>query len=215
MALIRVLVVDDHPVTLHGVSAMLQTANDIEIVGQVTNSDEMFQLARFRQPDVLILDLGISDKTMPEMVAALRQECPGTKVLIFSGGCCSPSELEELIQSGIVGYVLKSERVENVINAVYTVHEGSLWFSRIVMKCLLPAGESLRGFTERELQILQLLVEEKSDKEISYALGVSERMVRHHLRSLYDKLGVVSRVGAAVQAVQQQLVKIPPDNQSG
>ncbi len=146
-------------------------------------------------------------KARSQTVTALRQQCPGTKILILTA-YDSDATVRGLISAGAVGYILKDEAPQKVVRAIRTVLQGDTWFSRAIVDKMkrLGIGEQAAVaspvLTERETQMLLLVVKGKTNAAIANELSIAEPTVRFHLRSLYDKIGVRSRTEAAIWAVE-------------
>lgn len=202
MKKVRVLVVEDHPITQAGIYAILETAPDLTPMGKAASSQEALTLAFQRHPDVLLLGMCTSGLSSTELVTTLRQQCPHTQILMLNDAC-DATWLHELAELGIAGYILKNEAPDVIINAIQTVAQGDTWFSQPVITKLIsrPDYETpTNDLTTKELTILQWVASEKTDKEIAHSLSVSERTIRKYLRHIYDKLGVDSRAGACYEA---------------
>lgn len=204
---IRVLLADDHPLVRAGIRATLCNETDIIFVGEAADGVEARRLTEELEPDVLLLDLSMPGPSAVDTVTYLRERCPNVKVLILTA-FDDDAYVRGLVNAGVAGYILKDEVPEAVARALHTVVEGGTWFSRHLVKKLtqMPSGEVEADaeeepqLTGREMQILQLLVEGLTDREIGQALGLSERTVRYCLRNVYDKLRVSNRVEAAYRA---------------
>ncbi len=138
----------------------------------------------------------------------LQQHCPTAKTLVLltrHDEIC----LRQLIDHGAVGGILKNDTPDKLIEAIRTVVKGEIWFSSpLLQKLVQPQREKqVPNLTERELEMLQLVVAEKTSKEIALVFGIAERTVRCHLNGIYTKLGVNTRVGAAVEAITLKLVQ--------
>lgn len=213
IAPIRVLLADDHPLIRSGISTMLSTYSDIiELVGEATNAHEAHFMTcdpDFR-PDVLLLDLNMPGPSPLETIAIIREKCPNVKVIVLTGHS-EDAYVRALVGFGIEGYIFKDEATEVIIQAIHTVVSGGTWFSQSVVTKLMRwktstsrqnAGLSL---TNRELDILQLVVRGYTDQKISQELGIADRTVRYNLQVIYTKLEVKTRIEAAVKAVQLKL----------
>ena len=210
---IRVLLADDHPLVRAGIRATLSSETDIVVVGEAADTMEAQRLAEEVQPDVLLLDLSMPGPSATETVTYLRERCPKVKVLILTA-FDDDAYVRGLVNAGVAGYVLKDEVPEAVSCALRAVVAGGTWFSRHLMQKLAqdPMDDAKAGgieeepqLTGREVQILQLLVEGQTDREIGQALNLAERTVRYCLRNIYDKLRVANRTEAAYRASQLRL----------
>ncbi len=212
MTTIRVLLADDHPLVRAGLRAALAPEDDITLAGEAADGHETQRLAGDLQPDVLLLDVSMPGPPAVETVAFLRAECPGTKVLVVTA-YKDPALVRGLLAAGARGYVLKDEPNAAVVHAIRVVAQGGSWVSRPVIEGLVqPETDEATGvvapaLTGQETAVMQLMVAGKADAEIGRALQISERTARRHLRSIYDKLHVDTRVEAAVRAVQLGLVR--------
>lgn len=207
---IRVLLADDHPLVRAGIRATLCGEPDLIFVGEAANGIEARSLSEELEPDVLLLDLSMPGPPAVETVTYLRERCPNTKVLILTA-YDDDAYVRGLIKAGVAGYILKDEVPEAVVRALHSVRDGGTWFSRPLMQRLAKTPSFASDTTEegdepqltgREVQILLLLVEGQTDREIGQALNVAERTVRYCLRNIYDKLGVSNRTEAAFRASQ-------------
>lgn len=210
--IIRVLLADDHPLVRAGIRATLIAEGDFALIGEATNGDEVRQMCSELKPDVLLLDVQMPGPTAVQTVSYLRTQCPELRVMVLTAHD-NEVYVRSLISAGAVGYVLKDEAPQVVVRAIRTVLLGDTWFSRPIVEKMArlgidqpPSSEST-GLTKREIELLQLLVNGNTDRQIGQALGIAERTVRHYLRNIYSKLGVNSRVEAAVCAVNMGLVQ--------
>ncbi|MGH2542090.1 MAG: LuxR C-terminal-related transcriptional regulator [Ardenticatenaceae bacterium] len=185
---------------------------DIEIVGTAACGDEAVQQCRTLQPDVLLLGLNLPGLSPPEILKLALEQCATMKVLVLTV-FEDESTIRQALLTEVAGYLLKNESPATIRQAIRTVTQGGSWFSPGILSGL--AGEpiirveqdEIPELTPRETQVLRLMVADMTDKEISQSLKIGERTVRHHLRSIYNKLGVNTRVGAAVQAMRLGLVE--------
>lgn len=209
---IRVVLADDHPFMRAGIRATLSGEDDIVVVGEAADGDQAQRLCLQLKPDVLLLDMQMSGPPATATVAFLRERCPQVKVLVLTA-YDDDVYVQGMLAIGVAGYVLKDDVPEALVRALRAVMRGDTWFSGRVLRNLALKRESsaFQGegtrLSGRELEIVQLLAAGMADKEIGDALYVSERTVRYHLRAIYDKLGVKSRVAAAVRATQLGLVQ--------
>ncbi len=209
---IKVLVADDHPLVRKGIVTTLTAESDLKVVGEATEGDEVQLACRRLQPDILLLDLNMPGMSSLEIMSILAEQCPSTRVIVLTAHD-DIGYVRHMISMGAVGYLLKDEALSAVVQAIRTVMRGGKWFSEpILMKLVSEPSEDLPlmgkfvALTEREITLLKLMAMGHSDAEIGQLLNLSERTIRHYLRTIYDKLGVNSRVEAAVQAVRYGLL---------
>lgn len=206
---IRVLIVDDHAVVRGGLSKFLQVHKDVEVVGEAENGAEAVRLARQLQPNVVLMDL-----KMPEMdgVAAtreIRSKQPGVRVIVLTS-FAEDNMVQGALQAGATGYLLKNVSGAELANAIRAANAGRITLSSEATEALVhaaahpivPADE----LTEREREVLALMVDGLSNQEIADRLFLSLGTVKFHAGNIYSKLGVDSRVAAVTLAIQRRLV---------
>lgn len=207
---IKVIIADDHPVVCKGIHDLLQSATGIEVVGEANSGNKTLQLVEELHPDVLILDIELPDINGVEVVNQIVQRSLPVRILGLSS-YDDRQYIAQLLSMGASGYLIKDEMPENIIEAVRGVARGEKgWVSRKVAAIL---GNMLGGgkddnsdLTGRELDVLRLVTQGKTNAEIGFALGISEKTVEKHLDMIFRKMGVVSRVEAAVRAVRERIV---------
>ena len=198
---IRVLLADDHPALRLGLRVLLERALDIELVGEAESGDAALELVETLQPDVAVLDCELPAMDGNEVAAAIRQRGWPVRVLALSA-YDSERYVWGMLDAGAVGYLLKDEAPETIVAAVRAVARGEGYFSPpVAIKMAAWArGERPGRLTEREVEVLRLVAEGLSNKEIAYRLTVTERTVQFHVSNILEKLGAASRVEAAVWA---------------
>ena len=212
---IRVVLVDDHPATIAGIKECLESLG-LEIVGTAENGDEAIELCSTKQPDVLLLDIGMPGKDGFDVVDYLKSINSKIKILIFSAHD-SDEYIFRMIEAGVNGYALKKEPIDIIGTAILSVYNDKIWFSspiteRIIAKALHRSNhpeEAASEFTPRENQIVALICQGKTDHEIGIELHISERTVRYHIVNVYNKVGVNGRVELVVWAISHGIVDIP------
>lgn len=206
---IRVLLAEDHPVVRSGIKDLLRSTQDIEVVGEAGDGQEAYLLVQEKKPDVLLLDLQLPVMDGVELAEKLAKEKNPVKILVLSS--FSDGEyITEMLSLGISGYLIKDEVPQNILNAIRGVSQGEQgWVSREVAAMLgqlTIQGEERGQLTPREEEVLGLVVEGQTNREIAYNLGISEKTVEKHLHNVFKKLDVSSRVEAAVLAVEENLI---------
>lgn len=185
--MIKVALVDDHPVATAGIAAALSEAGDIEIVGRASSLDDVSRLVSETAPDVLLCDIQVGRERalhVPELLG------PPPPAVLFFTGYDYPSFVRAALDGGAAGYVLKSAPLEELLVAIRAVAGGgSHWDARH----LRQARGAPRMPSDRELEVVVLVGAGRSNAEIGARLGIDERTVESHLRRLYDRYGVGSR----------------------
>ena len=198
---IRVLIADDHPLIRSGLCTALQTEPDIVVAGEASDGDEVQRQCAGLQPDVLVLDLNMDGPPAVATLASVRELCPRTRVLILSA-YDDDVYVRGVVLAGAVGYVLKDEAPEALVQAVRTVAQGGTWFSRSLVENLVLHAEHDQSdappLTERESQIIQLIAQGWGNARIAEELCLSEQTIRNYVSRLYGKIGVQTRAEAVV-----------------
>lgn len=211
MSDIRVLIVDDHPITCKGIRDLLEPAIGISVAGEAHTGAEALQMIETLKPTVVLLDMKLPDMNGVEIIKKAYKT--GTNARILGLSSYNDREfISELLTFGASGYLLKDEVPEEIINAVRGVAGGeSGWVSRkvaaLLSQILVREQEGGTDLTSRELEVLSLVVDGKTNNQIGLSLGISAKTVEKHLHAIFRKMGVVSRVEAAILAVQESLVK--------
>jgi DNA-binding NarL/FixJ family response regulator len=210
MGSIRVLLADDHPVVRSGIRNLLEKAPGIQVIGEAGDGEEALLMAREMNPDVLLLDMEMPKVSGVEVAKELRAGGSPVRVLVLSA-YDDKQYILELLASGAAGYLTKEEAPETIIEAVRGVARGEQgWVSRRVgahiARWMRDDEPDRLKLTSRELEVLRHVVSGKTNQEIGLALNISEKTVEKHLEGVFSKLGVASRVEAAVQAVREELV---------
>lgn len=214
--MIRILLADDHDVVRRGLSALLANRADWQVVGEAQNGREAVSLALKLKPNVAVLDLSMPELNGLEATRQIRKEVPETEVLVFSM-YESEQFVRDLLAAGARGYVLKSDVTTQLLTAVETVARHKPFFTsevaERVLEGFLKLGELSGGegsatgiLTPREREIVQLLAEARSNKEVSTILGISVKTVETHRASIMRKLGISSIVDLVHYAIRNNLV---------
>lgn len=200
---IRVLLADDHPLIRSGLRARLEAEPDIEVVGEAANGDEARAQCRDQPVDVLVLDLNMPGPPAMATVAFVHERCPSVRVLILTA-YDDDAYVRGLVGAGVAGYVLKDEAPTALVQAVRGVAHGGSWFSRGVVSVLTHMARAVEPngleLSERERELLDLLVQGWDNARLARELSLGEQTVRNYLSRLYSKIGVQTRSEAMVWA---------------
>ena len=203
---IRILVVDDHIVVRQGLVALLNTVEDMKVVGEASDGQEAVETHRRLRPDVTLMDLRLPRLGGADAITLIRQEHPAARIIVlttFDGD----EDIFRALQAGAKGYLLKGTDADELMAAIRSVYAGK---SRIPASVAEKLAERMGGpaLTARELEVLKRIVAGRSNKEIAADLFISEATVKTHINSLLSKLGVSDRTQAATTALQRGIVHL-------
>ncbi|MEL6527079.1 MAG: response regulator transcription factor [Chloroflexota bacterium] len=208
---IRILLADDHPVVRDGLATMLETQTDFTVVAAVENGMAVLEQGEALQPDVVLLDLEMPELDGLETLKRIHDKCEGVRVIVFTA-FDTDDRIIESVKAGAKGYLLKGAPREDIFNAIRVVSQGGSLLQPIIASKLMahisqqnqsPIVESL---TERESEVLNLLAEGMTNKEIASELVVTERTIKFHVSAILGKLNAANRTEAVSIALQQGLL---------
>jgi NarL family two-component system response regulator LiaR len=205
---IRILIVDDHSVVREGLRIFLGRDSELEVVDEAADGAEAIEKARRLRPDVVLMDLLIPVIDGISATSIIRRESPETRVIALTSVVDS-ALVTGSIRAGAVGYLLKDAQANELRTVIKAVAAGQVQFSPQVSSYLLrELQEPVKPttLTDREAQVLNLLAQGKSNKEIASYLQIAEDTVKSHIRHILTKLGVQSRTQAVILAIRQGLV---------
>ncbi len=205
--MIRVLVVDDHPVVRHGLIAMLRWESDIEIVGQAADGAQAVELIADLTPDVVLLDLRMPKLNGVEVMRQIRPGYPSVRFLVLTT-YDTDEYIGPALAAGAQGYLLKDAMPEDLAQSVRLIASGGAALEPGVAARMLERLQSggEETLSNRERDVLRLLVEGASNKQIAARLQLSENTIKTHLSNIFGKLDVQSRAEAVAVALQRGLV---------
>lgn len=200
--MIGVLVVDDHVVVRAGLEQLLGTAGDIQVVGVAADGLEAVSLAAELAPDVVLMDLSMPVMDGVEATRRILANRSDTQVVVLTS-FGDQTRILDALEAGAVGYLLKHAEPDQIIDAIRAAHAGGAPLDPQAARVLLNARRQRRPdaeLTEREREVLMLVSDGLANKQISRRLGISERTVKAHLTSVFQRLGVTDRTQAALWA---------------
>jgi DNA-binding NarL/FixJ family response regulator len=213
---IRVLIVDDHAVVRMGLRTFFDLQDDIEVVGEAADGSEGVAMARRLEPDVVLMDLLMPNMDGITAIGRIKAERPETEIVTMTS-FIEEDKVTAALEAGASGYVLKDAEAEEVAAAVRAAFAGEVHLDPAVARLLaqrlrtraLPDDDLVEPLTDREKDVLSLLGQGMSNKEISSALFITERTARTYVSNILGKLGLASRTQAALYAVEHKLVEPP------
>jgi NarL family two-component system response regulator LiaR len=206
-----VLIVDDHPVVRFGMKVMLSTFPDIRVVGEVGNSAHALALCRQHQPNIVLMDLMMPQINGVEATRLIRSQFPNIQVIVFTS-FQEQNLVQQALQAGAISYLLKDASPQEIVEAVRTAAVGKTTLSPDVLNTLIhsitqPDPVKAYDLSERELEVLLLMVDGLTNPEIANKLVVSVNTIRHHVRSILMKLDVTNRTAAVRLAIDMHIVQ--------
>ena len=207
----RVMIVDDHPVTRDGLRAALGTAEDVEVVGEASSGEEAVKVVHEVEPDVVFMDVRMPGMNGIEATKAIRQGNPDTRVILFTVDE-SRASIAEAIQAGVSGYLLKDVGVDELVNAARLALEGKAVIHPTLTQAFIEEVRLVdrkpeAPLSRREIEILQRVAYGATTKEVADKLGISPHTVKTHLERIFEKLGANDRAQAVAIAIRQGLVE--------
>ena len=204
---IRVLIVDDHPMVAEGIQSILESYDDIAVVGTLTNGLEVVDHAASLKPDVILMDLNMPKLGGLGATEILLERAPDTRILILSMHD-SPEYINSALSHGAMGYVLKDVPTDEIKQAIDTVMRGERYLCTGAEGALDPKSPGTReALTGREQTILLQLAQGRSNKEVALALDISVRTVETHRKNIKRKLGISSTAGLTRYAMEHGVLQ--------
>lgn len=206
MKKIRILIADDHMLMRMGVSALISSTADMEIVGEAKNGRQAAELAKTLKPDVIIMDLMMPEMLGSEATGMITAADPDIKVIVLTT-YGSSIELAKAIQNGAVGILLKDKVDMDLVNTIRFVVAGNQVIPTRLLK-QIEQDKALSQLTDRQLTILASVAQGQSNSDIAKSFGLSEITIKKHLSSIFERLGVANRSEAVALALRKQMLKI-------
>ena len=202
---IRVLLVEDQPLTRLGVRSVIGKESDIEIVGETDNATDGFRRFQELKPGVTILGLRLRGSCTIDDLESYFTADPKAKIVVLAQHA-GDAEITKALKKGALGYICKDVTPEELVDAIRAVAQGRKYIPPDVA-AILSEHIGSEELTPAEANILRMIVAGKSNKEIGFALNISENTVKTHARNIFDKLGVSDRTSAATTAIKRGLVR--------
>jgi NarL family two-component system response regulator LiaR len=211
---IRVMIVDDHAIVRKGIRALLSTERDLEIIGEASDGAEAVVQAQALRPDVILMDLVMPKLDGIEATRQIAAHQAGTRILVLTS-FAADDKVFPAIKAGALGYLLKDTGPEELVRAIHQVHRGEPTLEPSIACKVLgelshppQAPLTVDPLTERELEVLRLVAQGKSNKEIAEQLVIADMTVRAHVSNILSKLHLASRTQAALFALRKGLASL-------
>jgi two-component system, NarL family, response regulator LiaR len=209
MSTLRIMIVDDHPMVREGLKLLLSDETDFDVVGEAADGVMALEVAAQICPDVVLMDVMMPKLNGIEATRHLRQRCPNSQVIVLTSSLGEDLRVQDALKAGAVGYLLKDIQKAELLRAIRSAAEGKTTLHPEAQADLirqLSEKYPHHDLTERELDVLKLIGQGKSNKKIAVALELTEGTVKGYVSTVLDKLGVADRTQAALYAVEHKLV---------
>jgi DNA-binding NarL/FixJ family response regulator len=217
MPKIRVLIADDHAIVREGVKALITMADDMEVVGEAADGREAIARAQALEPDVAVMDIAMPGLGGLEATLEIRKLCPRTRILVLSQ-YDDREYVRRFLKAGVSGYVLKKSAGSDLTAAIRSVHRGGLVLDPdVAREAMLDQAAAADGsrpadpyetLTDREKQVLKLVAEGHSNKDVADELGISVKTAMSHREHIMDKLDLHSRTELIRFAIRQGIIRV-------
>jgi two-component system NarL family response regulator len=203
---VRILIAEDHLIARVGVKTILSMQPDLSVVAEASNGNQAVELYRKFLPDVILMDMRMPGLNGVDAARAIRTEFPNARIIGLStyGG---DEDIRRALQAGMRAYLTKDVLHDELIRAIRAVHCGESYLTAAV-RAVLAAGPLPADLSAREMEVLSLIVNGKSNKQIGFSLGIAEHTVKNHVKNILDKLGVDDRTQAATAAIQRGIIHL-------
>ena len=221
MERIKVLIADDHRVVREGLAAILRTKEDLEVVGEAQDGQEAVEKTRSLLPDVILMDVSMPRMGGVEATRIIKREFPHIGIIALTM-YEEQQYIFDLVRAGATGYLLKDSDSSQIVQGIRSVYRGDSLIhpavaSKILAEFSLMAQKKGKksawvehDLTEREITVLKLVADGKTNKEIANVLDLSEKTVKNHVRNIFHKLQVYDRTQAAILAIRKGLIELEP-----
>jgi len=221
MERIKVLIVDDHRVVREGLSAILKNKENLHVLGEAQDGQEAVEHVRSLEPDVVLMDVSMPRMGGVEATRIIKREFPHIGIIALTM-YEEQQYIFDLVRAGATGYLLKDSDSAQIVKAIQSIYRGESLihpsvaskilaeFSLLAQKKGKKASWVEHDLTEREITVLRLVADGKTNKEIANALDLSEKTVKNHVRNIFHKLQVYDRTQAAILAIRKGLIELEP-----
>jgi two-component system, NarL family, response regulator len=202
---IRVLIAEDHLIARLGLAAVVNAQADLTVVAEATDGKQAVTLYRKHQPDVTVIDLFMPVMTGFEAISAIHADFPNAPIVALST-YSGDEDIHRAFLAGARSYLTKDALHDELVKAIHSVYQGRKYLPEPIAHVL--ATQSPCGLSLRELEVLNMIVQGKANKQIAYELSISEDTVKHHIKNILRKLGVEDRTQAVTAAIRRGVVHL-------
>ena len=204
---IRVIIVDDHPVVRFGIAAIIKLQPDMVVVSEAGSGEEACTVCSSKRADIVLMDLCLPGMSGLETIRAIRKMDPKLRFIVLTT-YEGDEDIHRALEAGAQAYLLKAMSHNDLVEAIRWVHSGRKFIPAPVLKSLAQRSPN-SDLSARELEVLELIVKGRSNKEIGDILGISEATVKWHVNIILSRLNVTDRTQATVAALQRGIVHLP------
>lgn len=204
--LIKILIVEDHHVVRQGLATLLRFTQGFRVVGEARDGIEAIAQFKTCKPDVTLIDLRLPGKSGVEVVQSIRQECEQARFIVLTTHD-GDEDIHRALRAGVRGYLLKGTTVDELVTAIRMVYDGERYVPAHIAE-KLASRMGAEELTPRETDVLEQIVQGRSNREIATELDISEATVKTHINSLLSKLAVSDRTQAATTAILRGIVSL-------
>jgi DNA-binding NarL/FixJ family response regulator len=216
---IRIVILDNHALVRAGIILLVKNRPGMEVIGEAGNLTDGLEIISTLKPDIILLELNLTEQTSSDVISRIIKASDLSRVILVTG-MSNPLIYQQAVEDGVMGVVFKTQSPETLIKAIDKVNSGEVWLERSMIANVLShlsrnnkpsrinsETDNINELSEREKQIVRLIGQGFKNKKISTELCISETTVRHHLTSIYSKLGVSDRLELLVYAHRYGLVR--------
>ena len=205
-AMVRVLIVDDHPVVRFGLAAIIRLQPDMEVIGEAGSGEDACRICLEEAPDVVLMDLRLPGLSGVQAIRTIRETTPNVRFIVLTT-YDGDEDIRRALDAGAQGYLLKAMSHDDVTAAIRKVHSGARVIPHSVSKVLAERPPQSQ-LSPREIEVLELIASGCSNKEIGRALGITEATVKWHVNLILNRLDVADRTAAIVAALQRGIIHL-------
>jgi len=207
---VKVFIADDHQMFIDGIKALLQNVNTIEITGEATNGKQVLEQLERIKPDIILIDIGMPELNGIETTSIITQKYPSVKVIALTMYDDS-IRISKMLKAGVKGYLIKNTSKNEILEAIQSVSEGGSYYPDKLIPQRYHRAKSINPFadiTEREIEIIKLIVKSMTNKEIAEALSISELTVNTHRKNAMRKLDIKNTAALVKFAIENNLSEL-------
>ena len=218
---IRIIILDNQTLVRSGLRLILESRSGIEVVGEAGNLYDGLELITSQKPDIILLEMNLADQLTTDIVSSIIKGSEPARIILVTG-IYDPQVIQHAVEAGVMGVVFKTQTPDVLTKAIEKVNAGEVWLERSMIANVLSRlsrnnkpvrisseEENISQLSDREKEVIRLIGQGYKNKKISEQLFISETTVRHHLTSVYGKLGVSDRLELLIFAHRYGLVKSP------